>query len=520
MRCCLKLILTLGGINIMVNVAGDGSQSDAVDGILATSSSVAEPTGTAIDADGNIYIADGLHHRIRLVTKSTGIMTTFAGTGEPAFSGDGGLATAAALNLPRAVVLDSAGNLYIADTNNHRIRKVTKSTGFITTVAGTGVAGFSEDGILATLSKLFSPNGVAVDAEDNLFIADTYNHRVRKVTLSTGIISAVAGDGFQGLGGELATNAGLYYPFNIALDTDGNVYIADSYDNAIRKVTKKTGFISTIVGAITASGSAPPGFSGDNGDAKLASLNTPTGLAVDAGGNIFIADFVNNAIRLWTKDTGIITTVAGRGDSLVDGSDATAFKLNGPVNVNISPSGTLYISDTNANYIRSFTPKVAPTSAPTASPSLEPTPEPTSEPSEGPTIRPSRRPTSSPTAAPTDSPVFSPTKKPSNSPTEQPTYYNPTFVPTDSPAMKGSKKPTMSPSVMTNTPTVKQSSRGVTESPSTAPNTMPTNTKAPALSSKPTKAKCPCRIMKKPTCVPTVSRPTKMPTPKRPRMGP
>ena len=152
----------------MTTVAGDGTQQAAVDNILAKGSPIAEPTGVAIDADGNIYIADGLHHRIRLVTKSTGIISTFAGTGTDGFSGDGGQATAANLNLPRNVALDAAGDVYIADTDNHRIRKVTKSTGVITTVAGTGTKGFNEDGQLATTAQLFSPNGLAFDAEGNL----------------------------------------------------------------------------------------------------------------------------------------------------------------------------------------------------------------------------------------------------------------------------------------------------------------------------------------------------------------
>ena len=506
----------------MTTVAGDGTQQAAVDNILAKGSPIAEPTGVAFDADGNIYIADGLHHRIRLVTKSTGIISTIAGTGTAGFSGDGGQATAANLNLPRNVALDAAGDVYIADTDNHCIRKVTKSTGVITTVAGTGTKGFNEDGQLATTAQLFSPNGLAFDAEGNLYIADTYNHRVRKVTKSTGIISAVAGDGFQGLGGNLATNSGLYYPHNIALDAEGNVFIADSYDNEIRMVTKKTGFISTLVGLTTSTGSALPGFSGDGGDGKVAALNTPLGLAVDAGGNIFIADFGNNAIRLWTKDTGIITTVAGRGQSTAEGTDATSFQLNGPVNINISPSGVLYISDTNANYVRSFTPKVAPTSSPTASPTLEPSAVPTVEPTESPIPERTRKPTNTPTAKPTESPVFSPTKKPTNTPTEQPTYFLFTSAPSDAPSTKRSKKPTMSPEMDTNSPTVKQSSNVVTNYPSEAPNMLPSDpkpSKAPAnvnVTSRPTKAKCPCRTVKRPTRAPTVRPPSKKPSTKRP----
>jgi trimeric autotransporter adhesin len=181
------------------------------------------PSGVAIDASGNIYIADTGNNRIRMVTKSTDIITTVAGDGSYGDKGDGGLATSATLNYPNGIAIDASGNIYIADTDNHRIRMVTKSTDIITTVAGDGSSGFSGDGGLATSARLYYPQGVGIDVSGNIYIADTANHRIRMVTKSTGIITTVAGDGsydFSGDGG-LATSARLDYPNGIAMMHQG-----------------------------------------------------------------------------------------------------------------------------------------------------------------------------------------------------------------------------------------------------------------------------------------------------------
>jgi trimeric autotransporter adhesin len=229
-------------------VAGTGSSGYSGDGGQATSAALNSPYGVAVDASGNIYIADTYNYRIRIVTKSTGIISTVAGTGSYGYSGDGGQATSAALDYPCGVAVDASGNIYIADTYNYRIRMVTKSTGIISTVAGTGSYGYSGDGGQATSAALNSPYGVAVDASGNIYIADTYNYRIRIVTKSTGIISTVAGTGSYGYSGDggQATSAALRSPYGVAVDASGNIYIADTYNHRIRMF------------ALSASPAAPP----------------------------------------------------------------------------------------------------------------------------------------------------------------------------------------------------------------------------------------------------------------------
>jgi trimeric autotransporter adhesin len=330
---------------IITTVAGNGTVGFSGDGGLATSATLRYPSDVFVDVSGNIYIADTWNDRIRMVTKSTGIITTVAGDGPYGFSGDGGLATSATLKYPRDVFVDASGNIYIADTNNHRIRMVTKSTGIITTVAGDGTYGFSGDGGLATSARLYYPQGVFVEASGNIYIVDTKNNRIRMVTKSTGIITTVAGDGSYGFSsdGGLATSARLSRPSGIAIDVSGNIYIADTYNNLIRMVTKSTGIITTV------SGNGTVGFSGDGGLATSSSLNYPYGVAFDASGNIYIADTYNNRIRMVTKSTGIITTVAGNEtarNGIRDGGLATSATLYFPRAVAIDVSGNIYIAAT------------------------------------------------------------------------------------------------------------------------------------------------------------------------------
>ncbi len=249
------------------------------DGAAATSAKLYSPKGTAVDSSGNLYIADAANYRVREVTASTGIITTVAGTGTAGYSGDGGQATSAMLNAPANITLDSSGNLYIADTSNNRIRKVTVSTGIIFTVAGNGTAGYSGDGGAATSAELSGPYGMAVDSFGNLYIADTSNNRIRKVTVSTGIISTVAGNGTTGFSGDggPATSAELESPFDVEEDSSGNLYIADTSNNRIRKVSASTGIISTIAG----NGGA--GYGGDGGPATSAHVHIPYGVPVIPG---------------------------------------------------------------------------------------------------------------------------------------------------------------------------------------------------------------------------------------------
>jgi trimeric autotransporter adhesin len=364
--------------------------------------------GVAVDTSGNIYIADTYNNRIRLVTKSTGIITTVAGDGTQGFGGDGGLATSARFDLPHGIAVDASGNIYIADYNNDRIRVVTRGTGIITTVAGDGTEGYSGDGGQATSTGLTKPSLIAVDTSGNIYIADSYSGRVRMVTKSTGIITTVVGDGTRGHKGDggLATSAGLYNPHGVAVDASGNIYIADSF--RIRMVTKSTGIITTVAGYGT------QGYSGDGGPATSASLMYLWGVAVDASGNIYIADTNNDRIRVVTKSTGIITTVAGggvKGDvvSLGDGGQATSAYVYAPRGIAVDASGNIYIATPEYHRIRHVNPMgPAPTTPPVTYPTHQPTHLSNTPSTTPPTTPPVTYPTPPPTPAPTSSPSLSP----------------------------------------------------------------------------------------------------------------
>ena len=273
----------------ITTVAGNGAFGFSGDNGPATSAELYSPGGVAVDSAGNLYIADTQNTRIREVSK--GVITTVAGGGN---SFDNGPATSAALGSPKGVAVDAAGNIYIADQIINRIREVSK--GVITTVAGNGIGGlyggFSGDGGPATSAQLSLPTSVAVDSADNVYIADTNNNRIRKV--SNGVITTVAGNGTRGFSGDggPATNAELADPEGVAVDAAGNLYIADSFNNRIRKVTN--GVITTVAGNGTG------GFSGDNGPATGAELTFPESVAIDSAGNLYIADIDNNRIRILT----------------------------------------------------------------------------------------------------------------------------------------------------------------------------------------------------------------------------
>ena len=350
--------------------------SDGNISTVAGREQLSNPYGVAPDGSGNLYIADTGNHRIYKVN-SAGVISTVAGSGTAGYSGDGGAAVAAQLNFPRGVAPDGSGNLYIADTWNSRIRKV-NSAGTITTVAGDGTAGFSGDGAAATAARLSYPSGVVLDGAGNLYIADWQNGRIRKVD-TAGIITTVAGDGGVGFSGDggAATAAQLSGPRGVAVDGSGNLYIADYSNHRIRKVNS-AGVISTVAGSGTA------GFSGDGGAAMAAQLNFPSGVALDALGNLYIAEWVNHRIRKIATvpgfsagilSTGVITTVAGDGTGGYggDGGTAVAAQLRSPTGVALDGSGNLYIADTHNNRIR----KVGPPPPPPARPRE---PEPTVEP--------------------------------------------------------------------------------------------------------------------------------------------
>jgi len=285
---------------------------------------------------------------------TSGTLTIVAGNGSYGYAGDGGPATKATLYNPEAVAVDSAGNVYIADYNNCIIRKVTKSTGVISTVAGTpNSCGYGGDGGAATSAQLYLTTGIAVDSSGNLYIPEYAYCVVRKVTASTGKISTIAGDsslgcGFSGDGGA-ATNAQLYEPYGVAVDGSANLYIADTENYRIRKVTASTGKITTIAGNGTG------GFSGDGGPATSAEVNQVFGLASDSSGNVFIADYYNCVIREVTASNGKINTVAGEGQSCTysgDGGLATSAQLYYPYGVAVNSSDAMFIADYENSRIR------------------------------------------------------------------------------------------------------------------------------------------------------------------------
>ena len=327
--------------------------------LTALKASVGDPVGIAFDSAGNAYIADSYSSHIFKVDTANNL-TVVAGNGTVGYSGDGGPATSAALNHPEGVFVDGSGNIFIADTDNSVIREVAASNGNITTMAGNGKAGYSGDGGPATTAQLYDPFGVFVDSAGNVFIADTDNCLIRKV--SGGNISTIAGNpsaqtspcGYSGDGG-LATSAQLDEPEGVFVDGSGNVFIADTNNSVIREVTTANGNIQTVAGVFydyLTNGTC--NYSGDGGPATSAYLCLPAGVFVDASENIFIADTENVVVR--EVASGNIATVAG--DNVLgagysgDGGAATGAQLNYPNDIFVDASGDIFIADTDNFVIR------------------------------------------------------------------------------------------------------------------------------------------------------------------------
>lgn len=311
-----NVILEVNLDGIVSAVAGTGMQGFGGDGGAASSALLDSPEGVAVDSNSNIYIADTHNNRIRKV--SGGVITTIAGTGVVGYSGDGAAATLATLDYPTALAVDSSNNIYIADTNNHCIRKITGTT--INTVAGNGSPGYSGDGGLATLAGLDSPSGVAVDSALNIYIGDTHNQRVRMVTFATGKISTLAGTGVKGFNGDgLATTAELALPTGVAAGGTGIVYVTDSDNNRIRSISG--GQITTIAG------NGSEGYSGDSGTSTSAALDTPRAVVV-YGSTVVFSDTENQAVR--EVYGGELNTLAGASTNsteslILSGATTTVF---------------------------------------------------------------------------------------------------------------------------------------------------------------------------------------------------
>ncbi len=350
---CLALLLLpllCPAQGVISTVAGNGTAASAGDGGPATSASF-HPNGIALDSAGNIYISDLSTNVIRKVN-TAGIISTVAGNGKTTFSGDGGPATSAALQLSSnhdGIAVDNAGNLYIADFGGNRVRKVDTS-GIIRTVAGNGTLGFSGDGGPATSAALWHPSGVAVDSAGNIYFSDSTNARIRKVD-TNGAISTVAGNGSFGSSGDggPATSASLFQPDSVALDNAGNIYVADQNSNSIRKIYT-AGIITTIAG------NGNFGFSGDGGPATSAMFAGPYSATVDNAGNLYIADYGNHRLRK-VDPSGTITTIAGAGGSgngIGDGGPPSSASMV-PADMVVDAAGNIFIADFGNNRIRKIT---------------------------------------------------------------------------------------------------------------------------------------------------------------------
>ncbi len=339
---------------IITTIAGTGVAGYAGDGGAATAAKLRVPAGFYRDPSGNLFVADASNNVVRKITPA-GIISTVAGTGVAGYNGDDILATAALLSNPADVVGDSLGNLYVCDFNNYRVRKIDPS-GIITTIAGKGTPGYTGDNGAATGATFHSPLGLTMDAQGNLYIADQTNCAVRKIALSTGIITTFVGRGTPGYSGDggPATAAYIHNPNYVYADVVGNIYITDNANHVIRKVDT-VGVITTVVGT------GVPGYNGDNISATSAELKFPAGVRKDVFGNLYIADAFNYRIRK-IDTSGIITTIAGTGTPGYsgDGCIATAAEVNEPLDLDIDSAGNILIADAQNNRIRELTANHAP----------------------------------------------------------------------------------------------------------------------------------------------------------------
>ncbi len=355
MKCTFSLLISgllmlslpsYGQLRIIKTIAGDGIGAYSGDGAAATGADLDAPINVALDPSGNVYFVDFTNIRVRKINIANGIITTVAGTGLGGYTGDNGLATSADVD-PQGIAFDKHGDMYIADGIFSVIRKV-NPLGIITTIAGNGTHGYSGDNGPALAASFGAPRGIAVDTFGNIFVADATNNVVRMISTS-GTITTVAGNDTAGYSGDgfPAVNAMLDSPYAVAVDRSGNLFIADYKNDVIRKVDD-TGGISTYAGMIDSFG-----YSGDSGPAASAKINYPAGIALDTLGNLYIADAHNNVIRK-VATSGIITTVVGDGSAGFGGDlgNALGANLKTPFGIATDIYGNIYIADAGNERIR------------------------------------------------------------------------------------------------------------------------------------------------------------------------
>ena len=330
-------------------IAGTGDGGYSGDGGPATAATLREPFMCAFDPAGNLLFCESRNYCVRRIDAQTGIVTTLVGTGEAGYTGDGGPAAQAQLNEPYSLTVDTNGDIYIVDRLNVVVRKVDAATGIISTVAGTGEIGYGGDGGPGTLAQMREPNDCFLDGRGGLLIADIQDQRIRRLDLGTGIITTFAGNGEKVRGGDglPAAQASILGARAVCMDGSGNTYIAEREGNGVRKVDHN-GIMSTIAGT------GERGYDGDGGPAIAAAWGAPKAIRCDAADNIIVVDTENHAIRK-IDAVGIVTTIAGGhlgGDG--DGGPATAAGLERPHGCGIGPDGTLYIADSNNHRVRAL----------------------------------------------------------------------------------------------------------------------------------------------------------------------
>ncbi len=356
---CLSIITVLvfvlhtacGFAQAIETIAGTGKpENNGIEG-AALKTNIGEPFGVEIGPDGGLYICEVRNHRVWRLDLKSGQLKVVAGSGKAGYAGDGGKATEALLNEPYEVRFDKAGNMLFVEMKHHLVRKVDAKTGLISTVAGTGKLGFGGDGGPATKALMSTPHSIALDAEDNLYIADIGNHRIRKVNAKTGRIESIAGNGEKKLPESNQTAQGKPMLGPRALYIQGNdLWIALREGHSVWKLDLTGGILSHVAG------SGKKGFTGDGSVAKSATFDGPKGIAIGPDGNVYVMDTENHAVRKIDLKSGFISTVAGSGPQSKggsgDGGPATKAQMDRPHGICVGPDGAIFIGDTNNHRVR------------------------------------------------------------------------------------------------------------------------------------------------------------------------